>query len=539
MGASRTIRIFRATAVLVFFHLLWKCGGFLLRTVLGAVYGLGDVTDAYTLILDGFVFSVFLVVEESTGPAFMPVFVDGLHEDEEKAWKFASTMIWLIITLLGTISITGIVLAPLIVEWIAPGLLSRPIALQAGISLMRIGMPAVIPMAVGSVTYVILNAHKKFAYPAAGDPAQKFTMVMILAVLCWWMKPKAEFIAVAFLVGATAKIATHVLGLRKQVFQLKPSMDTTNPYFRKYLSLAFPLWIGIVSAKARDILVRTMGSFLPAGQMSAIDWARRLGDFPVLLIPYALSIAIFPFLCDMAREDDRKAIGDSITSSLNALSLILVPVTVFTILFRYEVVTLAYRWNSLWTSEATTWTATALACYAVGITFYGWETILMQGFFSQKRTWTPILVGLTVSTLQLIGTFVAIRLGFNRFLAVALSFPAGRTFKASLLLWLLKRRIPDTMPLDRTIRFLLQMSVTVLIATLATLLVKGVVPSPLDVRCANLATNKVLLLSYLTGGAALFFGVTILGTLLSNIRETRIILEGVKNLLRKPSAQER
>ena len=81
---SRSVgtRIARAMIVVAFFHLFWKFGGFILRIVLGGYYGLADVTDAYTIALDGVVFALFLIVEESMGPSFLPVFIYRMKEED-------------------------------------------------------------------------------------------------------------------------------------------------------------------------------------------------------------------------------------------------------------------------------------------------------------------------------------------------------------------------------------------------------------------------------------------------------------------------
>ena len=112
--------------VVVFFHLLWKFGGFLFNVILAAVYGGGTETDAYLYGFSKVVFPLYLIVEESMGPAFLPVFIlllagaggtlwqrkfggteklpelsDEIKpEDERSAWEFASTALNLLFVIL-------------------------------------------------------------------------------------------------------------------------------------------------------------------------------------------------------------------------------------------------------------------------------------------------------------------------------------------------------------------------------------------------------------------------------------------------------
>ncbi|GAG20999.1 unnamed protein product, partial [marine sediment metagenome] len=83
-NSSTGTRIARAMFVVLFFHLFWKLGGFILSNVIGGVYGLEDVTDAYTIAINGVVFALYLIVEESMGPSFLPVFIYGLKEDGDE-----------------------------------------------------------------------------------------------------------------------------------------------------------------------------------------------------------------------------------------------------------------------------------------------------------------------------------------------------------------------------------------------------------------------------------------------------------------------
>ncbi len=131
----------------------------------------------------------------------------------------------------------------------------------------------------GSLTYVILNAYKIFGYPAAGDSVQKCLMVAVLLGLSLAFGAQPVFIAVGFLAGAGAKVLIHLIGLRHKLSFIRPRLNLDSPDMRRFLMLLAPLLVGIVGAKVRDIITKgTFGSYLPAGQLSAIDWAKRVLD---------------------------------------------------------------------------------------------------------------------------------------------------------------------------------------------------------------------------------------------------------------------
>jgi putative peptidoglycan lipid II flippase len=222
---------------------------------------------------------------------------------------------------------------------------------------------------------------------------------------------------------------------------------------KKFLVLLAPLLIGIVAAKYRDIVTKgTFGSFLPSGQLSAIDWAKRVGDFPTQVLPYALSIAMFPFLCEMAREKDYKQFGSVVTRTLKLLALFFVPLTVATIVLRQPIIQFVYQLGN-WTDVNTAWTSLALGCYVTALIFYASEMVIMQSFFSMQNTWIPVSVGLAASFLQVAGLYAAVNfLGLNRFYCVALAFPISRAIKNIVLIGLMKQKIP-ILPAGETTKF--------------------------------------------------------------------------------------
>lgn len=438
-------KIVRAMLVVLIFHLFWKLGGFILSNVLSGLYGLEDITDAYTLGLNGIVFALFLIVEESMGPAFLPVFIYRMKEDgEEKAWEFGNTVFVLLLTVLCVTVVCGVLFTPQIVDFAAPGLLEegRLAARANAITLVRVGFPGLLGLALGSLTYVILNAYRIFGYPAAGDSAQKFLWVGVLWGMSVIFGANPLFIAIGFLIGACAKILVHIVGLRSKLHLFRLRLKLRSPDMKRFLILLAPLLVGIVAAKFRDVITRRIGSYLPEGQISAVDWAKKIGDFPVLLVPYALSIAMFPFLCDMAKEKDYKQLGSVVTRTLKFLALFFIPVTIATIVMRRPVVQFLYDWGK-WSETSTYWTSLALGCYAISIVFYSSEVILMQSFFSMQNTWIPVSVGLVSSSLQIAGLYVAVTVfDLNRFYCVALAYPLSRIIKNIALIGIMKKKMP-------------------------------------------------------------------------------------------------
>ena len=94
-----------------------------------------------------------LVGEGAVSAAFIPIFSRYLAEKkEEDAWEFANTMLTVITIVLTAVTISGIILAPLIVRLFASGFGDTPGKLDASAILTRISLRLFCDIDLDSIT---------------------------------------------------------------------------------------------------------------------------------------------------------------------------------------------------------------------------------------------------------------------------------------------------------------------------------------------------------------------------------------------------
>src|SRR5690242_19423523 len=104
-----------------------------------------------------------LVADAALSSAFVPVFSELLEKGERKrAWRVASSLLWLMLLGLGALSALFILLAP----WVL-----KPFGDPGGdpalaVSLSRILFPIVALLGVSGIVVGILNSYEEFAIPA-------------------------------------------------------------------------------------------------------------------------------------------------------------------------------------------------------------------------------------------------------------------------------------------------------------------------------------------------------------------------------------
>jgi putative peptidoglycan lipid II flippase len=128
------------------------------------------------------------------------------------------------------------------------------------------------------------------------------------------------------------------------------------------------------------------------GSSAGLNSARGLTDTLILLIATGVGVAIYPFFSDMTAAQDRAALGDALMRSLRLMMFVFIPITVALILLRTPLVQLAFE-GGKFTADSVAMTVQPLTFYAIGLTAFAVEIILMRLYLSMKNTLTPALVG--------------------------------------------------------------------------------------------------------------------------------------------------
>ena len=225
----------------------------------------------------------------------------------------------------------------------------------------------------------------------------------------------------------------------------------------RFVALASPLLIGMFFARYRDLFTFYVQSFTRTGVFGDIEYAKTIANAPVVLVAYALSAALFPYLCEMSAKKDRDEFGLLITRTIKMVLMFFVPLAAAAIVLNEQVIQLIFDKGN-WAQEHITYAGLALSLFVSGLVFMAIENVTMQGFFSMKMTWQPVIAGIATALAQV--AFLSFVLGldhpYEMFLCVVLAWPLSRALKnIVLLIWM--RLHVRILPLGNTVGFLLRM----------------------------------------------------------------------------------
>ncbi len=458
-------RIIRAAFAVGVAHILFKVIGVIQSIAAGCYLDDRTFDTVYAFAFEGCIFSLFLIGEESIGPAFLPIFMRELDtKDESDAWNFANVILSVQFLVLIAVMALIMFLPDGVIRFVTFWNMSdhpEKYALARD-SLVWLA-PSLICLSLGTTTYMLLNGYKRFFLAALGDATWKLCTLVAIVVGMGLFGFGYRCVIFGLLLGSAGKLATHLLGLRHELHLIRPSFSLSNPAVKRMAWLIAPLICGILLAKARDIFNNvTVLSYLDTdGLIKANSFGRKLHQTIGWLVPYALSIAMFPFFCELVDKGDKKKFAEVLTGSARMLTSIFLPFALVCVVLARPTSFLLLH-GGKFGAETVEWTAVSMSCYVLVLPAYALEYLLMQAFFANRRMISVTIVGAIFSAMSIAISYIGIIVygarGIAALMVIAVGYTVSRTAKAATLVALLKRSLP-IFPAIPTLIFLLRVTV--------------------------------------------------------------------------------
>lgn len=541
MGSQQSSKlssaILRASVLVVVGHVLFKVAGLAQAMVMGRALPKETYDVVYGFAFEKCIFAIFLVGEQVIGPALMPLFMRELDSDrgERSAWSLAHVVLWVQAIVLAI----GVALLVAVPEGVV-GAMTRwttakaPEAFDLAVASVRSLSPALVGLSLASTTYVILNAYKRFFLASFADAAWKFSSAgFLLAALLVAPGRVRQYLVAGLLAGSVLKLSTHLVGLRdkRHLFAMRP--DFRHPALRDLGKLMVPLLVGVVFATWRDVFndVTVLSGLRESGLIQANSMGRKLQGSIAMLLPYTLSIAMFPFLCELVDRRDNAKLGELLTKSGRMLLILLLPLAAVVAVVAKPLTALLFK-GGQFGDVAVSRTALSTLCYTFVLPASAIEMLLMQAFFAHRRMVSVTVAGIVFSLLSMgISYWAVVAAGWQgswALVAVAGGFTLSRWLKTLALVVLLRRDAP-VFPTLPTTGFLAR---TLLVSGLCAGAAYGGVAAVRQVVGTGLLAALLQLAVAGTMAAAGF----VAGCALIRVREPREMLDWALARLRRKQA---
>ncbi|GAA4705297.1 lipid II flippase MurJ [Phytohabitans rumicis] len=406
--------------------------GLLRDVLLARWFGAGPDTDAFLVSWTVPETAFCLVVEGAMSLLMVPLFSQAIARQRSVRDLVTATMPRVVVTL--AVASAAVALgAPLLVRLIAPGLDDPALA----ITCTRITAFTVLAFGIAGYLSAGLRAHHVFAAPAAIHVAYNAGIVALM----WTMRGRLGVVSAAAGVaaGGLLMVLVQVPGFRRHVGfpALRRHGRATGTSGTLALGVLAPVVAYTVARQAQVWVERFLGSALPAGTISHLNYAQKLAQLPMLVALLVCTVT-FPTLARAIAAGDLAHARRRLESDVRAATLIVMLGAAYLFVFAPAVIQTLLQHGAFGPAD-TAATAALVRVYAAGLLGHALVGVLVRPFFAGGgRTWYPALAMAIGLTVNLVGATLAVStFGVT---AITAANGAGVTTTAVLLLVGLRRR---------------------------------------------------------------------------------------------------
>ena len=383
------------------YTLLSRLTGFARDIMLAAFLGAGPIADAFYVAwrLPNNFRAIF--AEGAFNAAFVPAYA---HVHGEKGEASAKLFADRIFTLLLVSQIVLLVLAWLFMSQamsiLAPGFTDDAEQRQLAIQLTRITFPYLLLITLVTLYGGMLNVMQRFASAAGASILLNLAMMVTLAFAAFfptaghaaaWGVLISGFLQYFLLAG---DLATH--GGLPRFAPLKLDED-----IRAFFRALGPATLGSMGTQVAMFADTIIGTFLPAGALSAVYYADRLNQLPIGVIGIAIGTVLLPEMSRRLNAGDHDGAMAQQRRAFEFTLLLSVPF-VAAFLAVPDLITRAVFARGAFTKADAAAAGATLAAYAIGLIPFVLIRSAVSTFYARKDTATPVkasLTGLTVNVL--------------------------------------------------------------------------------------------------------------------------------------------
>src|SRR3954454_6850721 len=403
----------RNTAIFSIATGLSRIAGLVREIVASSYFATSGAFSAFTIAFQvpNVVRSLF--ADAALSAAFVPVFTELLEQGKRKeAFRLASTLFFLILTVLGAIAVVFVAAAGVIMPLFTGHTFDAQLD-QLTVGLSRVLFPVVVILGLNGLVVGILNAYDHFAIPALSPLVWNFVILGCLIGTNQILHGDAQLYgyAIGVVAGTAVQFAMALPQLSRLGFRLEFSLHFRDPRVRQVLRLMLPVTIGLGLINFNLLINSTLGSLVSDDAPRAIDAAFRIYMLPQGMFSVAIATVLFPTLSRFAARKDFDGLRGLVGNGMRQVFLLLIPAAAATLALATPITRLIYQ-HGAFGPGSTQLVASALFWFSFSLPFSGVNLLLTRTFFSLQRPW--ITTGIA-----------ALNLSVNVAVSVALYKPFG------------------------------------------------------------------------------------------------------------------
>lgn len=376
--------------------------------------------------------------EGALSSSFVPILSRVVKQKgQEEGDRFASVLLNYLVITLFLVVVLGVVFAPYIVSFFAPGFSASEKVIAVGI--LRVMFPFALFICLASFFSSYLTTRRNFI-----STSLSFLLFNLSLIAFLWMRNKfpSPLLALSWgvVMGGVLQFLIHLPFLIKKGFTYH--FQFSHPVITDFARFLLPASFGASIFYVNIAVDRILASFLPAGAISALYYSNRLLQFPLALTGIAMSMVSLPLFSRIGKEE----VSSQLTQALKWLLFLTLPATLFLSLLGKPIISILFE-HGKFTSLSTLGTYSALLFYSLGLFFFAGSRVLNTVFYSFHHPWLPVKIGVWSILTNIVFDLILIRPLQQGGLALATSLSSLVGF--ILLLYHLPRRVKVKVSMEK------------------------------------------------------------------------------------------
>ncbi len=434
------MNLLKALAAVSSLTLVSRILAFVRDVLIARIFGAGMVNDAYIIAtrLPNLLRRLF--AEGAFSQAFVPIFGEYNkrrgHDETKLLVDHVTTMLALV---LFVVTLTGIVAAPLIVYFTAPGFSKDVEKFNLTVQMLRITSPYIFFISLVSVAAGMLNTYNKFWVPA-------FAPILLNICLiggALWLAPLFEQpiigLAWAWFIAGFVQLAFQVPFLKK--IGLLPSIrfSLRDEGMWRVIRQMGPAVFGVSIGQISLIINTIFASLLMVGSVSWLYYADRLMEFPSGLLGAALGSILLPSLSKHYADNSTEEYSRLLDWGLRLVFMLTLPAALALGMIAVPLLATFFQ-HGAFVANDVLMTRNALVGYSIGLIGLIAVKVLAPGFYARQDIRTPVKIGIaTLLATQLMNLLFVFGMHLQH-AGLALAIGLGACFNSAILFYFLRKR---------------------------------------------------------------------------------------------------
>jgi len=385
-------RIARSTAFFSVATAASRVAGLGREVVAAGYYGVSGPMSAFTVAFQVPNLIRALFADAALQPAFVPVFTELVGKRQyREAFRLASTMLLLVTMVLGVVTATFILAAPLVMPLFVPGFEGELVDLT--VTLSQILFPILVLLGVSGIVVGILNSYDRFGAFAISPLFWNLTIIAALVAIepLFSGQDRIYAYAIAILLGTVVQLLIPGFDLRNTPFRFSLSFDWRHPGVRRVLVLMLPVTISLGLINFNLVINSFFGTFVSDQAPAAIDKAFRIYQLPQGVFSVAVATVLFPTLTRFASRGETDNLRATMANGMRQILFVLIPAAAAVLVLSEPMIRLVYERGEFGPGDTEVVT-TALFWFAFSLPTNGLFLLLTRTFFGLQRPWIPTAI---------------------------------------------------------------------------------------------------------------------------------------------------